>query len=236
MPPACLAICYMTCTIAHTIDLLKPLYREFIQGTCVEQRCDKLCFNQHVLMHFWQASLSAMTEVVAQAFFHEGTQQLASGQTSEAAHSFQRAISLGHAESHAALAFMHYGTYKGMPSSPDTIFQLASAGFSLGCIHSKGALADCLLNGTGTARDEVGGFRLATESAEAGSLYGQHSLAVAYRTGVAGVPRDPAKAALLFTLAAEQGEVHSLDWLGNMYRPQAPSMQPCVTFISQAIL
>ena len=159
-----------------------------------------------------------MMEVVAQSYFHEGSRQLASGQTSEAACSFQRAISAGHAESHAALAFMHYGTYRHLPKTPRTIFQLASTGSSLGCIHSKGALADCLLNGTGTARNVVEGLRLATESAAAGSLYGQHSLAVAYRIGIAGVPRDDERAAHLFTLAAEQGEVHSLDWLGNMYR------------------
>jgi uncharacterized protein len=158
-----------------------------------------------------------MMEVVAQSYFHEGSQQLASGQTSEAACSFQRAISAGHVESHAALAFMHYGTYKDLPKAPGTIFQLASTGSSLGCIHSKGALADCLLNGEGTARNVAEGLRLATESAAAGSLYGQHSLAVAYRMGIA-VPRDDEKAAHLFTLAAQQGEVHSLDWLGNMYR------------------
>jgi TPR repeat protein len=167
-------------------------------------------------MRSLQASLSAMMEVVARAHFNEGTRQLASGQASEAARSFQRAISAGHAESHAALSFMHYGTYRGLSKSPSIIFELASAGASLGCIHSKGALADCLLHGTGTAVDVAEGFRLATESAAAGSLYGQHSLAVAYRRGVAGVPRDDATAAQLFTLAAEQGEVHSCAWLGNM--------------------
>ncbi len=41
-------------------------------------------------------------------------------------------------------------------------------------------------------------------------------LAVAYRRGC-GVPRDDAKAMDLFKLAAAQGEVHSHDWLGNMY-------------------
>ena len=109
------------------------------------------------------------------------------------------------------------------------IFELASAGASLGCIHSKGALADCLLHGTGTAVDVAEGFRLASESAAAGSMYGQHSLAVVYRLGVAGVPRDYAKAAQLFTLAAEQGEVHSHDWLANMYRPKAP---PCSVYLT----
>ena len=164
-----------------------------------------------------------MMAVTAQAYFHEGSLQLAHGQACAAARSFQRAIDAGHAESHAALSYMHYGTYKGIPRSNSKVFQLASAGAKMGCIHGKGALADCLRNGIGTEIDVAEAFRLATESADAGSLYGQHSLACAYRTGV-GVSQNDAMAARLFLLAAEQGEVHSHDWLGNMYRfPRAPS-------------
>ena len=157
-----------------------------------------------------------MVAVVAQAHFHNGSQQLAAGQPSNAAHSFQQAINAGHAEAHAALAFMHYGTYSNMPKNPSTSFHLASAGAKMGCVHSKGALADCLMFGVGTAAAVADGLRMATESADAGSLYGQHVLAVAYQRG-RGVPRDDAKAVALFKLAAAQGEVHSHDWLGMMY-------------------
>ena len=49
-------------------------------------------------------------------------------------------------------------------------------------------------------------------------MYGQHTLAVAHREGVdSSAPRDDARAAVLFQLAAEQGEVHSLGWLAMMY-------------------
>jgi TPR repeat protein len=49
-------------------------------------------------------------------------------------------------------------------------------------------------------------------------MYGQHTLAVARREGVdSSAPRDVAKAAVLFQLLAEQGEVHSLGWLAMMY-------------------
>ena len=58
-----------------------------------------------------------MMAVTAQAYFHEGSRQLAHGQACEAARSFQRAIDAGHAESHAALTYMHYGTYRGVPAS-----------------------------------------------------------------------------------------------------------------------
>ena len=49
-------------------------------------------------------------------------------------------------------------------------------------------------------------------------MYGQHTLAVAHREGVdSSAPRDDARAAVLFQLAAEQGEVHSLGWLAMMH-------------------
>ena len=191
----------------------------YCQLKCSTQVCDVLGINTLCL---WQDSLSAMMAVTAQAYFHEGSRQLAHGQACEAARSFQRAIDAGHAESHAALSYMHYGTYRGVPPCHSKVFQLASAGAKMGCIHSKGALADCLRTGIGTAVDVAEAFRLATESADAGSLYGQHSLACAYRRGI-GISQNDAIAARLFLLAAEQGEVHSHDWLGNMYRPRAPS-------------
>jgi hypothetical protein len=106
-----------------------------------------------------------MTAVTAQAYFHQRSRQLAHGQASEAACSFRRAIDAGHAESHAALSYMHYGTYRGRPRSGSKVFQLASAGARTGCIHSKGALADCLRVGIGAAKNVEEAFRLASESA-----------------------------------------------------------------------
>ena len=129
-----------------------------------------------------------MTAVTAQAYFHQGSRQLAHGQVSEAACSFQRAIDAGHAESHAALSYMHYGTYRGIQRSDSKVFQLASAGARMGCIHSKGALAVCQRGGIGTAKNVEEAFRLASESANAGI----------------GVSHDNAMAAHLILLAASR--------------------------------
>ena len=212
--------------------IIARVYAVFCSRVQVRHYHDCVTFQGNSLCA-WQDSLSAMTAVTAQAYFHQGSRQLAHGQASEAACSFQRAIDAGYAESHAALSYMHYGSYRGMPRSNIKVFQLASAGARMGCIRSKAALADCLRGGIGTAKNVEEAFRLASESAKAGSLYGQHSLACAYRTGV-GVSHDNAMAARLFLLAAEQGEVHSHDWLGHMYSPRAPFLKQVSSFNSQA--
>jgi TPR repeat protein len=49
-----------------------------------------------------------------------------------------------------------------------------------------------------------------------------------------GVSHDNAMATRLFLLAAEQGEVHSHDWLGHMYSSRAPSLKQVSSFNSQA--
>ncbi len=151
------------------------------------------------------------------AYFNYGSDQLSVGQPLNAARSFQQAIHAGHGEAHAALAFMHYGTYVGIPFDPNAIFKLASAGAAIGCVHSKGALADCYMNAVGAARDERRGVQLAKESAAAGSMYGQSELAIAHFEGFDGAPKDHVTAASLFTLAANQGEAHSLGWLARMH-------------------
>jgi TPR repeat protein len=91
-------------------------------------------------------------------------------------------------------------------------------GATMGCIHGKGALADCFMHGVGALKDYRRGVELAIESAAAGSMYGQCQLAIAHHEDVDSIaPRNDARAAVLFQLAAEQGEVHSLSWLANMH-------------------
>ena len=173
---------------------------------------------QTLARHQPHLTVLLLTPCLQTGYFHEGCEQLSSGRPSYAARCFQQAVDGGHAAAHAALAFMHYGTYVGIPNDPDRIHELACAGARMGCIHSKGALAACFMEGVGAAKDYRRGVELAIESAAAGSMYGQHTLAVAHREGVdSSAPRDDARAAVLFQLAAEQGEVHSLGWLAMMH-------------------
>ena len=48
-------------------------------------------------------------------------------------------------------------------------------------------------------------------------MYGQSELAIAHFEGFDGAPKDHVTAASLFTLAANQGEAHSLGWLARMH-------------------
>jgi hypothetical protein len=51
------------------------------------------------------------------AYFNEDSEQLSSGRPSNAARCLQQVVYGGHAAAHAALAFMHYGTYVGIFTS-----------------------------------------------------------------------------------------------------------------------
>ena len=78
-----------------------------------------------------------LTPCLQTGYFNEGCEQLSSGRPSYAARCFQQAVDGGHAAAHAALAFMHYGTYVGIPNDPGRIHELASAGARMRCLHSK---------------------------------------------------------------------------------------------------
>jgi uncharacterized protein len=96
-------------------------------------------------------------------------------------------------------------------------FELASAGASLGCAHSKGALGRFYLWGRGVAADEARGLALGRESEAAGSCFGQHVVGECYDNGYGGVARDYAEAARLYRLAADQGWADSQFILGVMF-------------------
>lgn len=87
---------------------------------------------------------------------------------------------------------------------------LACAGARMRCIHSKGALAACVMEGVGAAKGYRRGVELAIESAAAGSMYGLHTLAVAHREGVdSSAPRDDARALILFSSQLSRGQLVS---------------------------
>ena len=128
---------------------------------------------QTLARHQPHLTVLLLTPCLQTGYFNEGCERLSSGRPSYAARCFQQAVDGGHAAAHAALAFMHYGTYVGIPNDgpgqDDPIHELACAGARMGCIHSKGALAACLMEGVGAPKDNRRGVQLAIESAAAGS-------------------------------------------------------------------
>ena len=106
---------------------------------------------------------------------------------------------------------------KGSPVSRQA-FALASAGAALGCAHSKGALARCLISGFGTisSRGSLGlGFsskELAMYSAQSGSCIGQYVVGLACKM----IGRK-AEAVEWLHRAAEQGHASAQFDLSIMY-------------------
>jgi TPR repeat protein len=94
---------------------------------------------------------------------------------------FERAIRppLQHAESHAMLSWMLQHGRDGVSVQHDLAHNLARQGALLGCEHSQGALAHCLLNGWGVAKNIAAALKLARESGAKGSYMGQYVLAIA---------------------------------------------------------
>jgi TPR repeat protein len=90
----------------------------------------------------------------------------------KAAGQFQKAIDRCHGPSHAQLASMLLNGRPGLPKDIDRVYHLAITGTALGCEHSKGVLAQCLVFGLGIPKDPKKGLALAKESAVAGSFFG----------------------------------------------------------------
>jgi len=107
---------------------------------------------------------------------------------------------------------------KGGSSVSRQAFALASAGAALGCAHSKGALARCLISGFGTisSRGSLGlGFsskELAMYSAQSGSCIGQYAVGLGCKMSGRKV-----EAVGWFHLAAEQGHASAQYDLSIMY-------------------
>jgi TPR repeat protein len=103
---------------------------------------------------------------------------------------------------------------KGSPVSRQA-FALASAGAALGCAHSKGALARCLITGFGTTGSRVSlgsAAELARFSAQSGSCIGQYVVGLACK-----MSGRKAEAVEWLHLAAEQGHASAQFDLSIMY-------------------
>lgn len=115
------------------------------------------------------------------SLFLEGLMHMSSHRHGLAVCFFERAIRppLQHAESHAMLSWMLQHGRDGVPVQHELAHNLARQGAVLGCEHSQGAVAHCLLNGWGVAKNVAAALKLAKESAAKGSYMGQYVLAAA---------------------------------------------------------
>jgi hypothetical protein len=149
------------------------------------------------------------TKNEAESLFQEGKKMLKQS-SYRATEMFEKASLLMHPESNAVLSNMMFECHHKLS------FKYAALGERMGCLHSKGLLAQCYIHGKGVIKDYAKGLALANESAKTGSFYGQFALAICYRNGIC-VTQDNAETVRLLHLSAAQGYAIAQFGLGTMY-------------------
>jgi TPR repeat protein len=137
----------------------------------------------------------------------------ASGQCAAALTPLKRAIYFGDFASLALQAWLILWGREGILQDEVRGFELAEWGAQLGCHHCQGVVACCYFQGFGRKKDYALSLKLARESSECGSKYGQAVLADLYddypdELEVCDEDQAIAQAVALYQLAAAQG----LDW------------------------
>ncbi len=149
---------------------------------------------------------------LADGLFQEGQRLYEQQRFSDAAKSWGQAALLQHAASHAFLSDMLIDGRQDVPKDLWRAFGLAAAGAVIGCAHSNGALARCIV----PLGDSRKGLALARKSAEAGSCFGQFVVGICYNEGK-GVSQDHIEAVRWYRLAAAQGHAMAQNNLGYMF-------------------
>jgi len=152
-----------------------------------------------------------------ECLFQEGHKLYGEEHYVEAAKRWGQAALLEHMASHAYLSTMLFDGKPGLPMNKERAFELATHGARMGCAHSKGALGNFYQSGygIGVAEDYPTAFALGSESAEAGSCFGQYVVGAAFHWGL-GVVRDKTEAARWYRLAAAQGHPGAQYGLGDI--------------------
>ena len=151
-----------------------------------------------------------------ECLFQEGHKLYGEEHYVEAAKRWGQAALLEHMASHAYLSTMLFDGKPGLPKNKKRAFELATHGARMGCAHSKGALGIFYQSGLGgVAEDCPTAFALGSESAEAGSCFGQYVVGAAFHWGL-GVEHDQTEAARWYRLAAAQGHSGAQYGLGDI--------------------
>jgi TPR repeat protein len=172
---------------------------------------------------------------LAPYLFDEGQRLCGSQCFSDAAKSFAHAVFLKHAHSHALLSTMLIEGRQDLPKDLRRAFKLASAGASMGCAHSKGALGRCYFSGYGIVQNYAKAYALGKESAAAGSCMGQHLVGVAFDHGRV-VAQDSSEAVRWYLLAATQGYACAQSNLGILLQKGRGVAQDCTEAVRWYLL
>jgi TPR repeat protein len=152
----------------------------------------------------------------AVCLFQEGQRLYQQERYSDAARSWGQAALLQHGASHAFLSDMMYDGRPDVGRDGEKAMELAAAGAATGCAHSKGVLARWHIRCLPDDENAAKGFLLGSESAAAGSCFGQFVLGSCYLDGI-GVARDDAEALRFLGLSAAQGNASAQHKLAGLF-------------------
>ena len=171
---------------------------------------DRVC---HVLMLCILRREASGRVARPELFFQEAQRLRAAGHAAEAVANYEHAITRGHTQARAELAYVL------RKDNALLALQLAEEGALLGCVHCSGMVAWFLYRGPYDNSDS--GARcllLARESSAAGSRYGQQVMGWFHYRGRPGVfEKDHAAALALFLLAAQLGLADAQAQVGHMH-------------------
>jgi hypothetical protein len=153
-----------------------------------------------------------------ETLFQEGQRLYGEQRYSEAAKSWSQAALLQHAPAHAFLSNMLLEGRIDVQKDEQRAFEFASGGAVLGCSHSKGVLARCILyhpSAQNHHRNDIKCLALAMESAQAGSPFGKFAMAQLYSKGFV-VPKDDAETMRFLEEAARAGHAEAMCALAHL--------------------
>jgi TPR repeat protein len=152
----------------------------------------------------------------AETLFQEGHRLYKEQRYRETVEIWGQAALLRHGLSHAWLSNILFDGRKEVKKDVKRASEFASAGAELGCAHSKGALAYCLIQYDDPLENVMNGLELAKQSAANDSSFGLFAHGMCYFAGM-GVGKDDAEAVRLFKLAAQQEHASAQYFLGNCF-------------------
>jgi len=142
---------------------------------------------------------------------------VSTGQCATAMAQLNLAITKSHLPSRALMAHLLIKGREGVAEDRNRAFELAKEGAHLGCHHCQGVLAECYFWGYGIQRNTALSLKLARNSSDTGSRYGQLTLGIQHYSGLGGLAMDDIQALAFYRLAAAQGLDDAHYFLGYMY-------------------
>lgn len=155
------------------------------------------------------------------ALYNQAISLIAYGECEAAMAYLNQTIQMDHWPSHALKAWIQLKGRKGVPRNKYEAFRLVKNGARLGCPHCQGVMAECYFYSFGLELDLERTVKLAHDSSEKGSRYGQYVLGKLIRYGQEGEELDDAQkdaqTLKLYQLAAAKNLDEAQWGLGHLY-------------------